>query len=560
MANGKYNLIDEKWIYALSKNGKAEKVSLKDVFLHAGDYIDLGGETRLQDISILRMLIAISVTLLYRYDENGNSSYLDDYEQAIERYAKVWGKGKFPESAVTEYFDKWYDRFFLFDSKYPFYQISLEDPDIEVVKWDEAEKNDQKNVKNFFNGRLLKFANGAYMNWMPISFINGRILQSNNKSSAFKDVTGEKEERVSYDEAARWIVYYNAFADCTVGKNQKIETRGTQAKKETTNAGMTMPSRGMLLTPVGDNLFQTIMLGSVLFDDRNELYPTCIPAWEKEDRKSDKRIIPVPNDLAQMYTQQARRMYVVGENGYVPGIYVSAGEVYRDDLLFKNPAFVMVKNKKKDAKTEKTPAHCSDASDIWKTIAYIAGDENSGIKKWIKVVEERELLEEDRLIPFRITDIKYGASSCSVEKTIEDTVVMNRAFIKENERQIAAATEVESVKKIADIIYVHGKEYGQCMGFDKKYNALGSDLKRQYSDAAGKKILQFAAGQIGLEELRGEKIAIARKIMDDFISDNAEALLHGKRKSGDRGSGISLGKVSLDFERKLRTIAKHQSN
>lgn len=555
MTKGKYNLIDEKWICVLSGSGKTTKISLKDVFLHAGDYLDLGGETRLQDVSLLRLLIAISVTLLYRYDENGNSSPLTSCEQAMERFAKVWRSGGFSEPAVTQYFDKWRDRFFLFDSKYPFYQISLENPDIEIVKWDDMEKHDKKDEKNFYNGRMLRFTNGVYMNWMPTSFINGRILQSNNKMSAFKDVAGEKEKKVCYDEAARWLIYYNAFADCVVGKNQKIKTKRTQTEKETTNAGMTMPSRGMLLTPVGDNLFQTIMLGSVLFDHRNELYATCVPAWERKDRRCDKRTIPVPNDLAQMYTQQARRMYVVDENGFVPGIYASAGEVYSDDLLFTNPAFVMAE-KKKDGKVTRYPAHCTDSSDVWKTIEYISGDKNSGIKTWIKAIEDEELLEEDRLIPFRVTDIKYGASSCSVEKTIEDTIVMNRAFIRESERQTEAAREVESVKKIADIVYASGKKYGQCMGFDEKYTALGASLKKQYSDTAGKKILQFVAGYIRFDELQNEKTRIARKIMDDFVSDNAEALLHGKRGGGNGENGITFGKVMLDFDQRLWKEAK----
>jgi hypothetical protein len=246
------------------------------------------------------------------------------------------------------------------------------------------------------------------------------------------------------------------------------------------------------------------MLGSVLFDKRRELYDSCIPAWEKENRDWNKKNVAVPYDLPQMYTQQARRMYVVDEDGHVPGIYVSAGEVYSENLLFMNPAFAVNREEKKDP-TPPVPIRCPDSPDIWKAIAFIAGPESSGVREWVGVLAGDDIFEEDRVIPFRATGIRYGASCCSVEKIIEDNIVMNRAFIRETERQIEAVNAINDIEKISDCVYMFGKNCSQCMGFDKKYKKIAEDLKKQYSNTAGKKVLQFAAGKTTANDLQKAK-------------------------------------------------------
>ena len=117
MADSMFNLVDEPWICLLSRDGNVTKEGLKNTFLRAHEYLDLGGEIRLQDMAVLRLLISISVTVLYRFDENGSRSDLQNWEHALNRFRAVWNKGKFNECAICEYFNTWYDRFYLFDDK-----------------------------------------------------------------------------------------------------------------------------------------------------------------------------------------------------------------------------------------------------------------------------------------------------------------------------------------------------------------------------------------------------------------------------------------------------------
>ena len=104
--SNKYNLVDKPWICLLSKDGKIKKEGLKNVFLSAQNYLDLGGEIRLQDMAILRLLIAISITILYRYNENGEKIALRNAQDAINRFSAVYKKGKYSEKAINEYFSE----------------------------------------------------------------------------------------------------------------------------------------------------------------------------------------------------------------------------------------------------------------------------------------------------------------------------------------------------------------------------------------------------------------------------------------------------------------------
>ena len=66
-----YNLIEESWIKVLDDTGRERKFSLSDLFKNCQHIRTLAGETPLQDNAILRTLVALSVTMLYRYSENG---------------------------------------------------------------------------------------------------------------------------------------------------------------------------------------------------------------------------------------------------------------------------------------------------------------------------------------------------------------------------------------------------------------------------------------------------------------------------------------------------------
>ena len=71
MILGSYNLLDEKWISVIDKDGNPKKVSLKEVFEEANNFYDLAGDTKTQDFAVMRILLAVLHTVFSRFDYNG---------------------------------------------------------------------------------------------------------------------------------------------------------------------------------------------------------------------------------------------------------------------------------------------------------------------------------------------------------------------------------------------------------------------------------------------------------------------------------------------------------
>lgn len=124
MAEPKFNLIDEPWIKVMAKDGKEKEVGLFDLFADADEMTAITGETALQATAILRLLVAINVTILYRYGgKAGKESLPSTGEQAIQRFKEVWDDGMFLEPMIKAYFEKWHERFWLIGGDRPFYQV-----------------------------------------------------------------------------------------------------------------------------------------------------------------------------------------------------------------------------------------------------------------------------------------------------------------------------------------------------------------------------------------------------------------------------------------------------
>ena len=203
----KYNLCDEPWILLMGKDGQTKAAGLKDTFLNLQEYLSFAGEIRLQDTAMLRLFSAISVTMIYRLDLSGKEDFTKDKNRLMDRFGKKWEQGKFPEEMINSYFEKWRDRFYLIGGNHPFYQVPEAAAQIEI-------KNKGKKSEEILY--RLPDTNGVYkaMNFKPISSLNGTILDSKNKLSAYADTAAERKQAMSMSEAARWLLWYMAYADC----------------------------------------------------------------------------------------------------------------------------------------------------------------------------------------------------------------------------------------------------------------------------------------------------------------------------------------------------------
>ena len=329
-----FNLIDEPWICVRDNGCEVKEISIRQVFEHAQDYTELAGETKTQDMAVLRFLLAVIYTVFSRYDKNGDEvDPEDDINYLTDNWIEVYRSGKFPMKPFEKYFEKWYDRFWLFDEEYPFYQ------------------------SNKVNGKGKATS---------IAKMIGSLFESANKPRLFSDRNNDGR-LLSYSEAVRWLLHIICFDDTAakqpVPKKSWVSILG-------------------LIAVRGNNLFETLMLNyNAESDSEYDVYVST-PSWEKDNNKAEfNTLIPVPDNQAALLSLMSRRVYLCRENGKVNGYYISGGDYFEEVEVFGEQMTLWRSYKEKGSDSIKyKPQLHKPSTKAWQefgSIAALEGDENS---------------------------------------------------------------------------------------------------------------------------------------------------------------------------------------
>ncbi len=297
---GRFNLLDEPWIRVIvDENAFSKEVSLIDVFENAHNYKGLAGEMETQDFALMRVLLSVMHTVFSRFNAQGEVyEYLDlddkflqrdevdeddleEYcEKLYETWFNLWEAGSFP-SIICEYLEKWRDRFYLFDEKYPFFQIRAED-----VSSDKINKSKPSSVSGKNINRLLS--------------------ESGNKIALFsyKNDFNKNKEKLSEAEIIRWLITFQSYT----GLSDKV-IFGQEKYKS--SKGWLFDLGGIYFK--GRNLFETLMLNFVIAQKDNDYIKNIQrPSWEYESIELIGRYFDENNidNIASLYTAWSRGIYI----------------------------------------------------------------------------------------------------------------------------------------------------------------------------------------------------------------------------------------------------------
>lgn len=393
-----YNLLDEPWICVVGMDCASVQVSLIDALLNAHCYTDLGGELPTQDIAILRLLLAVLHTVFSRMDENGDDSPLEGVSDALRRWQILWQRGCFPEAPIRKYLELWRDRFWLFHPERPFYQVNAAE------------------------------IGTAYTS----AKLNGELSESGNKVKLFPVQTGVGKERLDYAEAARWLIYQNAFDDNSSkpkGKNLPAPGIGWLGKLG-------------LIQAVGDTLFETLMLNLCL---SNGLYvwdePNC-PVWELDDPRSCERVeIAIPENQAELLTLQSRRLLLKREGGRVVGYSLLGGDFFpKENSLTETMTLWSRREDKKINEVWYQPQRHNPDRLIWQEFSTIItgknrqlNDEvrNPGVVTWLEILQTARILPEHYMVRLRIASVQYGSSDYFATDVLSDEMALHTNLLSE---------------------------------------------------------------------------------------------------------------------------------
>ena len=299
----RFNLLEEPWIWVITdKKGSSEQVSLIDLFQNAHIYKQLAGETQMQNFAILRLLLAVLHTVFSRFDsqetaypylvlddrfkqlEEVDEDDLDEYaDNLMATWQGLWERKSFPE-IIVEYLWLWKDRFYLFDNKYPFYQVTKEE----------------------LEQRPIKAGRGSKPTEIMPKTINRSISESGNKIALFSPryETDGNKNRISEAELARWLILYQGV----VGTGDKARYADFEGKN---SKGWLYDIGGIALR--GLTLFETLVLNLALLHPE-EQYQAMIqrPCWEQTGGEIISKLLlgyPV-NNLAELYTNWSRAIFI----------------------------------------------------------------------------------------------------------------------------------------------------------------------------------------------------------------------------------------------------------
>jgi CRISPR system Cascade subunit CasA len=236
----RFNLIDEKWIPVRLPGGSRDELGIRDTLLQSRKIAAIEDPSPLVVAALHRFLLAV----LYRALEGPTD---------IEK-AKALFKDGLPAEKITAYLERWRDRFWLFDERYPFGQ-NPNVPKDEIEPWTKltAEYNAKSNKVLFDHTDTI--SPGA----------------------------------IKPKECARWLLSTMSFS---------ISGGRGYYPSPSPNA--------MMCIPLGRNLHETICYSLVPYQNRDVMLGDST-IWEREPKilplDSPKRMA---SGYADLYTWQSR--------------------------------------------------------------------------------------------------------------------------------------------------------------------------------------------------------------------------------------------------------------
>lgn len=451
-----FNLIDEPWIsVVIDYKGTSKLVGLKEFFQDAHTYLALAGDMPTQDFAVMRFLLAILHTVFSRYNAKGEVYKMlevndrmqqvenvydedeEEYEDALmETWKDLWTESKFPE-IVNKYLEAWHDRFYLFDDKYPFYQVTAEEVEASKINKSEPSQILGKNV-------------------------NRLISESSNKIALFSPrfSSGNNKEVLDYNEVARWLIAFQSYT----GLSDKV-IFGTEKYKA--SKGWLFDLGGVYLS--SDNLFKTLILNLVLVNMSNTGYNVNIqkPSWEYTSSEWIARHMnsPLIDNIAELYTVWSRAIYI---SKFSPTESFKMGIVKLPEILHEDnylePMTVWRYNKTGSSKEKYTPRKHQLNKSLWRSFGLITkteadneGNKNTpnrkpGIIDWLNCIDE---YVHDQFITINSISMEDDGNATSWVPTNEivDDLHIEGAIINDLEDQgwvIRINNVVDQTKDVVD--------------------------------------------------------------------------------------------------------------
>jgi CRISPR system Cascade subunit CasA len=379
----------------LRRDGTQEVLSLREVFAQASQLRRITGDLPTQEFALLRLLLAIAHDALEGPTDTDQWSELWAVEDCF--------------APVQAYLDEYQARFDLLDPHAPFFQSAgLRTGKDEVFSLNRIVA-DVPNGDPFFTSR------------MPTV------------------------DRLTFAEAARWVVHAHAFDTSGIKSGVVGDERAKGGKVYPLGVGWAGNLGGVFAE--GNTLRETLLLNLVAFDTHELLgNPSDRPAWRRDPCGPGGRQRS-PDGLRDLYTWQTRRIRLHYDAGGVHGVVLG----YGDPLTPRNRQGVepmtawrrsLTQEKKHGQSPIYMPREHDPSRSAWRGVAALianhAGEASSGqpapylrpgVLEWVaKLVTEGEL-QRGFLMRARVIGAAYGTQQSVIDDVVDDHLSMAVALL-----------------------------------------------------------------------------------------------------------------------------------
>lgn len=471
-----FDLRDERWIRAIGTDGKLLELSLRDVLLRAPEVKEITGDIPQQAMPILRLAIAV-VRASIREQGIGREALFD-------KWLDLWEQGHFNVDEVSAYLGKFDCQFNLF-GPHPFYQVT-------GLAYDSEKTFD------------------------PVSEMIAGVPKPDKYLFSLRGK--EAPNKMSFAEAARWLVYIQAYdvagIHTPVVGNSSVKSGKVYPPKGIPSTGWLGNLGGVYLE--GANLFETIMWNMVLFDSSYEDIDLCgnpqdLAPWELPVPAPDGRVLQSPTGPIGLETLQSRRLrLVLDETGSeVVGIINCYGDALHPVMasaVEKMTAWRQSKEQQKKLNMPSMPlmplGHDGSKA-LWQGLPGLLQiqqdkggetiDLRPGVIRWAEqLFDYMDELEGDEGIAFPLQftihaqGMEYGTQSSVFVNGFDDRMTIGSVLVRHDSRSVRAASSLAQASEQAAYWVAKLAEEIEAINGDRRRDsvakaALADAKERAYS-------------------------------------------------------------------------------
>jgi len=407
----RFDLRDEPWLLARTLGGGVEQLSLREIFARAHVLGVLVGEVPTQNVALTRLLLAVMHRALLPFD------------QPMAQWEALWRRPAMPVDAINGHLDKFGDRLDLLHPETPFLQVA----DLRSAKADMA------GVK-------------------PL------LADVPNNDPFFTTRGGDAVRRLSFAEAARWLVHCQAYDPSGIKSGAVGDDRVKGGKGYPIGTGWAGGLGAVLVE--GNTLRETLLLNLVPVDDRLEPLGEVDdqPVWERpplsaavEDR------FGAPTGPADLYTWPSRRIRLRHDGAAVTGVLVANGDALKPQNQFietmtswrQSPA-----QEKKLGGTQFMPRTHDPERSLWRGLEGLLVDVEDVpgrarrrplVLRWLDRLMAQDALPLDLVLRTRAIGMVYGSNNSVVAEIVDDALSVRAVLLGERGQALRNAA-VDAVR------------------------------------------------------------------------------------------------------------------